>query len=144
MGGDFNKPQLSPYKLDYPPNMDFHDSDSLRFVIGLMTHLHNPAAYRLGDQFDKEIKGQVDDLKTNAYALMNGLICDIVKRENSVWWNSGWSHYMTLGQKALETAKKEYGETLEDHLDAIDNWAIDTMKLRCSVLERLKKDFVLN
>lgn len=48
---------------------------------------------------------------------------------------------MALGTRALNDTKKEFGDSISEHLAAIDKWAMDSLNLRCQLIQKTPNYF---
>jgi len=132
--------QLSKYPLLYPPDMKFTDVDALKFVINLVTELHNPAAFSMAGETKLQVHhGHLaldanTSIKTTAYELARGQACDIYADKYTSHWNSGWTHYRSLGLGFYQSAVTEFGTTLEENLAAFKKWGVETAANRCAFM----------
>ncbi|SOV22448.1 P1 nuclease, putative [Plasmodium sp. DRC-Itaito] len=128
------KEQLKKFKFIYPRNINFTDSDSLKYLISLISDLHQPL--RIG--FTHDNGGQninithfnVDGtkVKTNLFEYMeNEIINKMINKYQSSWY-SGWTHINRIfdEHKKDEELFKKYG------IDVIDIWAKQIISEFCS------------
>ncbi|KYO00069.1 putative P1 nuclease [Plasmodium gaboni] len=128
------KEQLKKFKFIYPRNINFTDSDSLKYLISLISDLHQPL--RIG--FTHDNGGQninithfnVDGtkVKTNLFEYMeNEIINKMINKYQSSWY-SGWTHINRIfdEHKKDEELFEKYG------IDVIDIWAKQIISEFCS------------
>jgi len=132
--------QLNKYPLQYPADMNFTDVDALKFVINLVTELHNPGAFSMAGETKLSVHhGHLaldahSNIKTTAYELARGQACDIYADKYTSHWNSGWTHYRSLGLGFYQQAVAEFGTTLEENLNAFRKWGVETATIRCAFM----------
>ncbi|SOV14029.1 P1 nuclease, putative [Plasmodium sp. gorilla clade G2] len=126
--------KLKKFTFIYPRNIKFTDSDSLKYLISLISDLHQPL--RIG--FTHDNGGQninithfnVDGtkVKTNLFEYMeNEIISKMINKYQSSWY-SGWTHINRIfdEHKKDEELFEKYG------IDVIDIWAKQIISEFCS------------
>ncbi|ETW55014.1 hypothetical protein PFUGPA_02837 [Plasmodium falciparum Palo Alto/Uganda] len=125
---------LKKSKFIYPRNINFTDSDSLKYLISLISDLHQPL--RIG--FTHDNGGQdinithfnIDGtkVKTNLFQYMDNEIIDKMINKYQSSWYSGWTHI----NRIFDEHKKDE-ELFEQHgIDVIDIWAKQIISEFCS------------
>jgi len=136
------------FPLTYPDGANFKTVDAIKWVLSLMTEIHNPYAFFMEGESDtiKSLqnldmsyitrKHEGEELFTNAYDLGRGQYCDIFYVDFNSRFNEGWGHIASHMPRS-EISKNEltFGSNLDANLAAFDSWALETSHMRCQFNE---------
>ncbi|SCN59456.1 P1 nuclease, putative [Plasmodium chabaudi chabaudi] len=132
----------------YPKNINFTDSDSLKYLVSLIADMHQPL--RISYKYDnggKNVKiyyrnNQGTKIKSTLFEYIeNDLINKMIEKYQSSWY-SGWTHI----NRIYDQHKKDEMLFKEKGIDAIEIWATEIVSDFCYdfYLNNYVSDFLTN
>ncbi|SBS81883.1 S1/P1nuclease [Plasmodium ovale curtisi] len=121
-----------PFK--YPKNVQFTDSDSLKYLVSLISDMHQPL--RIGYHYDDGGKKIIITHTTNEYGKVKSdlfsyldyeLIDKMIHKYESSWY-SGWTHI----NRIFDEHKKDEILFKKNGINVIDIWAKEIINEFCS------------
>ncbi|CRG96627.1 P1 nuclease, putative [Plasmodium gallinaceum] len=121
-------------KFKYPRNISFTDSDSLKYLVTLISDMHQPLRISfISDNGGKNINvtffdNKLQKVKSNLFEyLENKIINKMIQKYQSSWY-SGWTHV----NRIFNDHKKDEDLFKKNGIDVIYIWAKDIVNDFCS------------
>ncbi|SBT30908.1 P1 nuclease, putative [Plasmodium ovale wallikeri] len=128
-------PQSEPsVPFKYPKNVQFTDSDSIKYLVSLISDMHQPL--RIGYHYDdggKKISithttNEYEKVKSDLFSYLDHeLIGKMIHKYESSWY-SGWTHI----NRIFDEHKKDEILFKKNGINAIDIWAKEIVNEFCS------------
>eukprot|EP00397_Hematodinium_sp_SG-2012_P020110 GEMP01020702.1.p1 GENE.GEMP01020702.1~~GEMP01020702.1.p1 ORF type:complete len:354 (+),score=61.41 GEMP01020702.1:81-1142(+) len=124
-------------KIAFPDDVTFTDADSMKFLINLLSDMHQPMYLASKEARNIQVKFKGEPM--TLFEFWDQRLAKAVMEQNEGFWNGGWT-VINAVRGPFEVEKKRFAELKEQGIDTMSKeWATENAQMACNMVGRIRQ-----